>query len=87
MKIPFERVVKNLELGRYRGKITSADSANLGIQRFDEVKFADQLGVTCLWLHEIGLMKNTDQCGWILPKEPTVDALLSYEGLIKQKAL
>jgi hypothetical protein len=78
-KLPFDNVIRNLELGRYRGKICSADYSNLGVQLFQEKKFAEQLGTTPKHLREIGLVKITEQAGWNLPREPTVKELLSFK--------
>ncbi|KKL23364.1 hypothetical protein LCGC14_2426110 [marine sediment metagenome] len=84
-KIPFENVVKNLKLHRYRGKILQSDYSNLGIQLFQERQFADNLGVNFLWLRKIGLVKITDQCGWNLPTEPSIEELIKFKDKIQKK--
>ncbi len=84
-KIPFENVVKNLQAGKYRGKIQQADYANTGVQLFQERHFADNLGVQSRWLREIGLIKITEQAGWNLPTEPTIEELLKFKDIILQK--
>lgn len=84
-KIPFDNVVRNLRLGRYRGKICSADYSNLGVQLFDERKFADNLGTSPFELRKIGLIKITEQAGWHLPREPTVEELLSFKIKLKME--
>lgn len=82
-KILFENVVKNLKLGRYDGKITSADYANTGVQLFDERKFADNLGVSFYQLREMGLIKITEQAGWKLPTKPSVEELIKFREQIE----
>jgi hypothetical protein len=86
-KIPFENVLKNLRLGRYKGKILQADYSNLGIRLFQERKFADNLGVSIHFLRQIGLIKIKDFVGWNLPTEPTVDELLSFKDIILKNRL
>jgi len=83
-KIPFKNVVRNLKLGRYRGKIIDADYSNLGVRLFNEIKFADNLGTTKQHLRNIGLIKITEQVGWHLPREPTAKELLEFwkKGMI-----
>ena len=83
-KIPFDNVIRNLKLGRYRRKICSVDYANEGIQPFDERKFAEQLGTSTYKLREIGLVRITEQCGWHLPREPTVEELIAYKMKIEK---
>lgn len=83
-KIPFENVVKNLRLGRYSGKIVQADYSNLGVPLFEELKFADNLGVSKQFLREIGLVKIKDFAGWNLPAEPTVEELLLKKKRIER---
>lgn len=78
MKLPFERVVKRLERGRYH-RILSADYSNLGVRLFDDRKFAEHLGTSELHLRNIGLVKITNQAGWNLPTAPTVEELHSYK--------
>ena len=77
-KIPFENVVRNLELGRYKGKICSADYANCAVQPFQARKFADNLGFSLYDLKEKGLIKVTNQAGWNLDTEPTVKELKAF---------
>lgn len=84
-KIPFENVVKNLQAGKYKGKIHQADYANTGVRLFQERQFADNLGVQFLWLREIGLIKITEQAGWNLPTEPTIEELLKVKDQIEEK--
>jgi hypothetical protein len=83
--LPFERVVKNLKEGKYKGKISSADYSNLGLQIFEERKFAEQLGVSADFLRMIGLVRITNQAGWNLPRMPTVDELTSYRDKIERE--
>jgi len=84
-KIPFENVVRNLELGRYR-RIVSLDYSNEGGYLFDRIKFADNLGVSWKFLEKIGLLKTEKQSGWNLIKQPTVQELLDCKELILKEA-
>ncbi len=85
-KIPFENVLRNLQHGRYNGKIQSAGYSNEGLQLFNERKFADNLGVSEQWLREIGLIKITNQNGWNLPTKPTEKELLEFKEKILERA-
>jgi hypothetical protein len=84
-QLPFDRVVHNLKYGKYRGKIHGLDYANVGIQPFEEMKFAQQLGVTKQFLREIGLVQIKEFSGWHLPAEPSVDELLSCRKEIEKE--
>lgn len=86
-KIPFENVVRNLGLGKYRDKIMQADYSNLSVRLFKENKFADNLGVSKQFLYNIGLIKITKQAGWYLPREPTVNELLAFKTKIELEFL
>jgi len=85
MKIPFDRVVTNLKYHKYLGKISGADYSNLGLRLFDDIKFADQLGVTREFLKQIGLIVITEQCGWNLPREPKPEELIAVKDIIETK--
>ena len=76
--IGFEKVLRNLSLGRYRGKISSADYSNLAIQPFQENKFASHLGFSTYELRRLGLIRIENNCGWNLPREPTVKELIAF---------
>jgi hypothetical protein len=84
-EIPFQNVLRNLKDDRYLGKITDADYSNLAMRLFDEDKFADNLGVSKQFLRDIGLVVLTEQCGWRLPTQPTVEALLASQDKIEQE--
>lgn len=79
-KLPFDRVIHNLRMGRYNGKVQSADYANTGVQLFDERKFAGQLGRSYWDLRKMGLIKITEQSGWNLPTKPSVELLESFRS-------
>lgn len=83
-KIPFENVVRNIGRKRYT-RIVQADYSNLGAELFEEMKFADNLGVDRDWLREIGLVKITNQAGWNLPTCPTQKELLSFKKVILKR--
>jgi len=83
-KLPFENVVNNLRNGKYSGKICQADYSNCGVRLFQEKKFAGNLGVSYLVLREIGLIKITEQVGWNLPREPTVEELINLKDKIME---
>jgi hypothetical protein len=84
-QLPFERVAKNLKNGKYKGKLIDADYSNIGLQLFDERKFAEQLGVHQEFLRKIGLVRLTDQAGWNLPKMPTFEELNSKRDIIENE--
>lgn len=83
-KNTFEKVVENIQRGKYRGRIMSADYSNLGVRLFNENKFARDIGVSRQELRDMGLFKKTDQCGWNLPTEPTVEELRSFKTKISE---
>lgn len=78
-KIPFENVIRNIKLNRYN-KIAAADYSNLGVWLFDAQKFADNLGVNLDKLKQDGIIKKTEQAGWHLYTQPTVNELLEYKN-------
>lgn len=86
-KLSFENVARNLESGKYRGKIVSADYSNLGIRPFLERKFAGNLGVHTDFLRKIDLVRITNQAGWDLPIEPSVADLLAKRKKIENETM
>jgi len=84
-KIPFDNVVRNLERGKYYGKIMQADYSNLGLRLFLERKFADNLGVSVDFLNQIDLLKKQDVAGWNITVSPSVDELKTKKKVIEQE--
>ena len=81
--LSFERVVEKLKYNHSSyTKLTDADYSNLGVELFDDTKFADNLGVTSGFLQEIGLLKKQNQAGWNILKCPTADELSSFKEKI-----
>lgn len=82
-KIPFENVVKNLENRRYTK--SCGDYANTGAEIFDELKFSENLGVSKVFLRDIGLLKKGDNNGWNLILKPSKEELLSKRKIIEEE--
>jgi hypothetical protein len=70
----YQKVLDRLKTGKYRGKVT-AGYANVGVRLFEEEKLAKHLGLSVDELRELVPIRITDQEGWNLPTEPTVEEL------------
>lgn len=68
-----ERVSKRLCRGVYHRIV--GDYASTGVNLFDAVRFANDLGTFLGKLYEIGLVADANQNGWSLPVAPDKTAL------------
>ncbi len=82
--LDFNRVVEKLRCGHYN-KLCNADYSNLGVELFDEKRFAGNLGVSVDFLYRIGLLRKGDNAGWNICLVPNYKSLIDQEEVIKNE--